>query len=155
MAWHHAGRRNRTVGVPIPRPRVFEPAHLRLPSPFRNAVSMEGRGYYARAWRWVKVSALRGSLFEDGPAIRAFLSALIDVRTAVRAGERGRLGRLLALRRFGRFHLRLWLSLRDLWLGAEHPHAGRPRPDRVPPHEQDDVIERERQDDRDDREEDE
>src|SRR2546421_93910 len=57
MACHHKGRSKTTVGVPIPGPRVFERAHLRLRSLFRNVVSMEGRGYYARAWRWVKVSA--------------------------------------------------------------------------------------------------
>src|SRR5712692_7331688 len=59
MAWHHAGRPNRIVGVPIPGPRVFELGHLRLRSPFRNAISMEGWVHYARAWRWVKVSAFR------------------------------------------------------------------------------------------------
>src|SRR3989442_3634602 len=60
MAYHHKGRFNRTVGVPIPEPRVFEPAHLRFRCPFRNTVSMEGRVHQARAWRWVKVSASGG-----------------------------------------------------------------------------------------------
>src|SRR3989442_12144674 len=60
MAYHHKGRFNRTVGVPIPGPRVFEPAHLRFRCPFRNTVSMEGRVNQARAWRGVKVSASGG-----------------------------------------------------------------------------------------------
>src|SRR6266571_2973780 len=123
MAYHHTGRLNRTVGVPIPGPRVFELVHLRFRSPFRNAISMEGRGYYARAWRWVKVSASDRSLFENGPAV-------------------------LALRRSGRFHLGLRLFLRDLRLAGEYPSTRRPLPDRVPPHEQDDVVEGERQDHR-------
>src|SRR2546425_12182634 len=84
------------------------------------------------------------SLFEHGPALRAFLGALVDVGAAVRARERGRLAGPLALRRFGRFHLGLRLLLRDLRLGAEHPGPRRPLPDRVPPHEQDDEVEDER-----------
>src|SRR6266705_2763884 len=148
MAWHHAGRLNRTVGVPIPGPRVFELVHLRLRSPFRNAISMEGRGCYARAWRWVKVSASDRSLFENGPAVRALLGALVDVRAAVRAREGGCLAGFLALRRSGRFHLGLRLFLRNLRLAGEYPSTRRALPDRVPPHEQDEVREGERQDHR-------
>src|SRR2546427_3389325 len=60
MAYHHKGRLKRTVGVPIPGPRVFGPAHLRFRCPFRNAISMEGRVHQARARRWVKVSVPGG-----------------------------------------------------------------------------------------------
>src|SRR5207245_9582212 len=60
MAYHYKGRFTRTVGVPIPGPRVFGPAHLRFRCPFRNAVAMEGRVHQARVWRWVKVSASGG-----------------------------------------------------------------------------------------------
>src|SRR2546426_10495718 len=101
MAYHHKGRLKRTVGVPIPGPRVFGPAHLRFRCPFRNAVSMEGRVHQARAWRWVKVSVPRGSLLKNGPALRALLRALVDVGAAIRAREGGGLGGLLALRRCG------------------------------------------------------
>src|SRR3989449_6057750 len=88
------------------------------------------------------------SLLENGPALRALLGALVDVGAAVRAREGGGLGGFLALRRSG--FRRLWLRrlLWDLRLRAEHPGARRPRPDRVPPHEQDHVVERERQDHR-------
>src|SRR3989475_9718538 len=90
----------------------------------------------------------RASLLENGPALRALLGALVDVRAAVRAREGRGLGGFLALRRCGHVHLGLRRFLRDLRLGAEHLGARRPRADRVPPHEQDDVVERERQDHR-------
>src|SRR2546425_82699 len=91
----------------------------------------------------------RASLLENGPALRALLGALVDVRPAVRAREGGSLGGLLALRRSGSLRrLGLRRLLRNLRLGAEHLGARRTRPDRVPPHEQDHVVEGEGQDHR-------
>src|SRR5437667_11897506 len=81
-----------------------------------------------------------GSFLENGPALRAFHVVFVDIRTAVRACERGRLARLLARWRSGLLGLRL--RFRDFRLGAEHPGPLRSRPDRVPPHEQDYVVER-------------
>src|SRR2546426_6470126 len=90
----------------------------------------------------------RASLLENGPALRALLRALVDVRAAIRTREGGSLGGLLALRRSGSLRLGLRRLLRDLRLGAEHLGARRPRSDRVPPHEQDHVVEGEGQDHR-------
>src|SRR3989442_14252979 len=88
------------------------------------------------------------SLLENGPAFRALLGALVDVRAAVRAREGGGLGGFLAFRRSGRLRLGLRRLLPDLRLCAEHLAARRPRPHRVPPHRQDRALEREGQDHR-------
>src|SRR5437667_12333747 len=76
-----------------------------------------------------------GSFLENGPALRALHVVFVDIRAAVRACERGRLGRLLARWRSRLLGLGLRLFLWDFRLGAERPGPLRSRPDRVPPHE--------------------
>src|SRR2546427_6848691 len=95
-----------------------------------------------------KCSTADASRLENRAALRALLVVFADVGTAVRARVGGGLRGLLR-----RFRLRLpgWLLLGtrfllgDLERLAELPRPELPRAGRVPPQEQDEVVERERE----------
>src|SRR5712691_12251397 len=90
----------------------------------------------------------RSSILEEGPALRTLLVGLGHVRAAIRAREGGHL-RGLSARFRGRFRLVLLDLLDVLGEVRRTPECARTRlsgAGRVPPHEQDDEVERDRED---------
>src|SRR5712691_2634990 len=92
----------------------------------------------------------RSSILEEGPALRTLLVGLGHVRAAIRARESGHL-RGLSARFRGRLRFILVVLvvlsiLREVRRAAEGTRAGLSGAGRVPPHEQDDEVERDRED---------
>src|SRR3989442_9893895 len=128
-------------------PHVWE-CHLRFPDGAFAGDSMERERMKRRPGGGRKCSMADASRLENRAALRALLVVFADVGTAVRARVGGGLRGLLR-----RFRLRLpgWLLLGtrflfgDLERLAELPRPELPRAGRVPPQEEDQVVENERE----------